>query len=563
MEALRGPAITLYLVILLALAVYGFHRSHLVFLFYKHRARRPRATGTFADLPAVTVQLPLYNEMYVVERLLDAVAAVRYPRDRFQIQVLDDSTDETQDICRRKIEELAAHLPELDIEYIHRTDRTGFKAGALDNGLGSAKGELILIFDADFLPPADILERTVDHFVDPQVAVVQCRWEHINRDFSALTEVQALMLDGHFIMEHAGRNRAGLFFNFNGTAGMWRRAAIVDAGGWQHDTLTEDMDLSYRAQLRGWKFIYLPEIEAPAELPVEMSAFKAQQFRWAKGSIQVAKKLLPRILRSDATLAQKVEAFFHLTNNFAYPLLLLLSLVLLPNLALRTSHGIRDVLLIDLPLFFGTTLSIASFYILSQREIAVLRAARLGGGARPELARATLAALRRLPLVLSLGIGLCVNQTRAVLEALLGRETEFVRTPKHGIRGKLESWSSKKYRAARSLTPLIEVALAAYFLEAMVIAFRHGHYLSTPFLALFLCGFGYVGVLSVWQGRLGQALRQLRLRRRAPVVVPLPIGYPALAQSSRRAFDTSYSTSPLQETETFAAGSASASTARL
>jgi cellulose synthase/poly-beta-1,6-N-acetylglucosamine synthase-like glycosyltransferase len=552
----------LYLVILLGLAVYGFHRSHLVFLYYKHRDRQPRPLGTFADFPSVTVQLPLYNEMYVVERLLDAVAAIRYPRDRYQIQVLDDSTDETQDICRRKVVELAARFPELDIEYIHRRDRTGFKAGALDNGLGTAKGELILIFDADFLPPADILERTVDHFVDPQVAVVQCRWEHINRDFSALTEVQALMLDGHFIMEHAGRNRAGLFFNFNGTAGMWRRAAIVDAGGWQHDTLTEDMDLSYRAQLRGWKFVYLPDIEAPAELPVEMSAFKAQQFRWAKGSIQVAKKLLPRILRSNASFAQKLEAFFHLTNNFAYPLLLLLSLLLLPNLAWRTKHGIQEVLLIDLPLFFGTTMSIASFYILSQREIAVLRAVRQGQGVLPDRTQSTLAALSRLPLVLSLGIGLCVNQTRAVFEALLGRESEFVRTPKHGIRGRLESWSSKKYRAARSLTPLIEVALAAYFLEAMLIALRHGHYLSTPFLALFLCGYGYVGVLSVWQGGLAQALRRLRPRRPA-MVVPLSSVFPALVHSASSAFDTSYSTSPLQDTETLAAGSASASTVRL
>jgi cellulose synthase/poly-beta-1,6-N-acetylglucosamine synthase-like glycosyltransferase len=552
----------LYLVILLGLAVYVFHRSHLVFLYYKHRDRRPRARGAFADLPAVTVQLPLYNEMYVVERLLDSVAAIRYPRDRFQIQVLDDSTDETQDLCRRKVVELAARFPELDIEYIHRSDRTGFKAGALDNGLRSAKGELILIFDADFLPPVDILESTVNHFVDPQVAVVQCRWEHINRDFSALTEVQALMLDGHFIMEHAGRNRAGLFFNFNGTAGMWRRAAIVDAGGWQHDTLTEDMDLSYRAQLRGWKFVYLPEIDAPAELPVEMSAFKAQQFRWAKGSIQVAKKLLPRILRSNATFAQKLEAFFHLTNNFAYPLLLLLSLLLLPNLAWRTKHGIQEVLLIDLPLFFGTTMSIASFYILSQREIAVLRATRQGLGAVPDRARATMAALSRLPLVLSLGIGLCVNQTRAVFEAMLGRETEFVRTPKHGIRLRLESWSSKKYRAARSLTPVIEVALAAYFLVAMFIAIRNGHYLSTPFLALFLCGYGYVGVLSAWQGGLAQALRGLLRPRRPSLVVPLPV-FPALAQSASRAFETSYRTSPLQDTETLVAGSASASTARL
>jgi hypothetical protein len=366
------------------------------------------------------------------------------------------------------------------------------------------------------------LERTVHHFVDPGVAVVQCRWEHINRDFSALTEAQALMLNGHFIMEHAARNRSGRFFNFNGTAGLWRRAAIVDAGGWHHDTLTEDMDLSYRAQLRGWRFVYLPEIEAPAELPVEMSAFKAQQFRWAKGSIQVARKLLPRILRSNATFAQKTEAFFHLTNNFAYPLLLMLSLLLLPNLVVRTTHGVREVLMIDLPLFFGTTLSIASFYLASEREIARLRG---------DTSHGPWHTLRHLPLVLSIGIGLCVNQTRAVIEAMMGRETEFVRTPKHGIRGKLEKWTGKRYRAARSLTPVAELLMAVYFLVAVNVAVEHGHYLSVPFLLLFLFGFGYVGTVSAWQGWLGQSMRRLWQRPEramevsimaAPMVAAMP-----------------------------------------
>ncbi len=522
---ITGLVVGTYLAILLALAFYGFHRSSLVFLYYRNRDKAPRPIGTFSDLPAVTVQLPLFNEMYVVERLLDAVAEIRYPRDRFQVQVLDDSTDETQEICRRRIADLRARYADLDIEYVHRVDRSGFKAGALENGLRSAKGEFILIFDADFLPQADVLERSIHHFLDPRVAVVQCRWDHLNRDFSALTEVQALMLDGHFIMEHAGRNRSDRFFNFNGTAGIWRRAAIADAGGWQHDTLTEDMDLSYRAQLRGWRFVYLPEIAAPAELPVEMSSFKSQQFRWAKGSVQVAIKLLPTILRSKtATFSQKAEAFFHLTNNLAYPLLLVLSLLLLPNLALRPHHGWREVLTIDLPLFFGTTLSIASFYLASQREIALLR----DPGARP---RTQWSVVRRLPLVMSIGIGLCVSQTRAVLEALFGRETEFVRTPKHGIRGRLEIWSSKKYRAAKSITPFIEVGMAAYFAVAMVVAFQHGHFLSMPFLALFLYGFGYVGWVSLWQGGVGVATRALGAhvlarvttpRRRVPAVPIVP-----------------------------------------
>jgi glycosyltransferase involved in cell wall biosynthesis len=455
--------------------------------------------------------------MYVVERLLDAVAAIRYPRDRFQIQVLDDSTDETCDICRIKIAELTQRFPDLDIEYVHRSDRTGFKAGALENGLKTAKGELLLIFDADFVPNSDILERTVHHFLDPKVAVVQCRWEHLNRDFSALTEAQALMLNGHFIMEHAGRNWSGRFFNFNGTAGIWRRAAIVDAGGWQHETLTEDMDLSYRAQLRGWRFVYLPEIAAPAELPVEMSAFKAQQFRWAKGSIQVGRKLLGRIFRSNATFAQKSEAFFHLTNNFAYPLLLLLSLLLLPNLIFRTTHGVREVLMIDLPLFFGTTLSIASFYIASEREVSRMQGL-VGNG------RSIWQTLRQLPLVLALGIGLCVNQTRAVIEALLGRETEFVRTPKHGIRAKLESWTSKKYRAAKSITPFIEMLMAGYFAIAIKVAIENGHYMSVPFLLLFFVGFCYVGLLSLVPPNFLQSIRQLwRRPQPTPVVTARPV----------------------------------------
>src|SRR4051794_22201658 len=524
--SISGLVIGTYLAVLLVLAVYGMHRTALVSMYYRNRHRRPRPAGRFSELPVVTVQLPLFNEMYVVERLLDAVGAIRYPRDRFQIQVLDDSTDETQEICKRKIADLGARFPELDVEYIHRTDRTGFKAGALHNGLQTAKGEFIMIFDADFVPTADILERCIDSFTDPKVAVVQCRWEHVNRNYSALTEVQALMLDGHFIMEHAGRNWSGRFFNFNGTAGIWRRSAIADAGGWQHDTLTEDMDLSYRAQLRGWRFVYLPEVAAPAELPVEMSAFKAQQFRWAKGSIQVGRKLLPTILRSKtATFAQKSEAFFHLTNNLSYPLLLVLSLLLLPNLAFRTQHGIREVLTIDLPLFFGTTLSIASFYLASEREIELM----MYPGRRR---RIQWSVLKRLPLVMSLGIGLCVNQSRAVMEALLGRETEFVRTPKHGIRGRLESWSGKKYRAARSVTPFIELALAGYFVVAVVFAFRNGHYVSLPFLGLFLTGFAYVGWLSLWQGAFSARVRGLTRafgRRPTSTAVVPPPSFPVLS----------------------------------
>ena len=474
-----------YLVVFLALAVYGFHRSSLVYLYYRYRSNRPEPLGRMVILPKVTVQLPLFNEMYVAQRLLEAVSRIRYPRERFEIQVLDDSTDETQEICKRKVAELAAQGH--NIVYVHRTDRTGFKAGALEHGLKSAQGEFVLVFDADFIPEPDVLERTIHFFSDPKVAMVQVRWDHLNRDYSALTEVQALMLDGHFVIEHTARHRSGRFFNFNGTGGIWRRSAIIDAGGWQHDTLTEDMDLSYRAQLRGWQFIYLPDVVSPAELPVEMNSFKSQQFRWAKGSIQVAKKLLPTIMRSNVPWTVKAEAFFHLTNNFAYPLVLLLSMLLLPNLLVRTQHGWREVLLIDLPLFFGTTLSVCAFYITSQREID---------------RRGWMRTLKRLPLMMSLGIGLCINQTRAVLEALFASESgEFVRTPKHGLRGPLERWRSKKYRSAKTIVPALEVGCALYFAVAMVMAMRNGHYLSMPFLLLFFVGYAYVGVLSVFQTR--------------------------------------------------------------
>ena len=480
--------IVAYLGVLLTLALYGFHRSTLVYLYYRYKNNRPQPKRQFTDLPIITVQLPLFNEMYVAQRLLDAVARIDWPRDRFEIQVLDDSTDETQEICKAKVAELAAMGPnQIDIKYIHRTDRTGFKAGALENGLRTARGEFVLVYDADFLPGPEIVHQTIHYFTDDKVGMVQVRWGHLNRDYSGLTQVQALMLDGHFVIEHTARYRSGRFFNFNGTAGIWRRSAIADAGGWSHDTLTEDMDLSYRAQLKGWQFIYLPEVVSDAELPVEMNSFKSQQFRWAKGSIQVAKKLLPTIMRADVSFGVKMEAFFHLTNNFAYPLLMLLSVLLLPNLLMRTNHGWREVLIIDLPLFFGTTLSIASFYVTSQREI--------DKDGWPRM-------LKRLPMVMSVGIGLCINQTRAVFEAMLGRTSgEFVRTPKHGVRSALETWSAKKYRASKTLIPMVEVLFAIYFAIAMVFAVIGGHYISLPFLALFFAGFAYVGVLSLHQSR--------------------------------------------------------------
>ena len=290
----------------------------------------------------------------------------------------------------------------VDITFMHRTDRRGYKAGALEAGLKVASGEFVAIFDADFLPAADFLRRTVHFFTNPQIAMVQARWGHINEDYSLLTKIQAILLDGHFVLEHGGRNRGGLFFNFNGTAGIWRRTAIDDAGGWQHDTLTEDLDLSYRAQLRGWKFVFLPDLVSPAEVPVEMNAFKSQQHRWAKGSIQTCRKLLPASSRSNLPLGVKAEAFFHLTANFNYLLMCVLSVLMSPSMVIRYNMGWYEMLLIDVPLFFAATASVANFYMVCQRE----------------LHNDWFTRLKYLPFLMSIGIGLTVNNTRAVFEAL-------------------------------------------------------------------------------------------------------------------------------------------------
>jgi cellulose synthase/poly-beta-1,6-N-acetylglucosamine synthase-like glycosyltransferase len=467
------------------LAIYGFHRSQLVYLFFKTREKVPKPDRIFGEeeLPVITVQLPLFNERYVCERLIESVAQFDYPRGKLEIQVLDDSTDDTTEIARAKVFEIAERGYQITL--IHRTDRTGYKAGALENGLRTARGELVAVFDADFTPPSTILRDTVHYFSDGGVGMVQARWDHINRGYSMLTRIQSLMLDGHFVIEHGARQRSGRFFNFNGTAGIWRISTIQDAGGWEHDTLTEDMDLSYRAQLKGWKFLYLPEIVAPAEIPVEMASFKSQQHRWAKGSIQVCKKMLPTILKADVPFKVKMEAFFHLTNNFAYLLMIFLALLLMPNLLVRSEHGWREVLLIDLPLFMGTTFSIGTFYVVAHRQL-------YGGVWR---------AIAKVPLLMSLGIGLSINNAKAVLEGVFGHETPFVRTAKHGVENNAENWRKKKYHAKKGIVPIIELLFAAYFVFTIYIAVIGGHYVSIPFLLLFLFGYLYVGAFSIYQRR--------------------------------------------------------------
>ena len=475
-----------YFIVLILLASYGLHRYVLVYLYYKNRKNHTsEPAARFEELPRVTVQLPMFNEQFVAERLIDSVCKLKYPREKFDIQVLDDSTDETVEVVRNLVERYAAlgH----PITYHHRANREGFKAGALAEGMKTSKGEFIAIFDADFTPSEDFLLKVIHHFTDPKIGMVQTRWTHINRNYSFLTEVEAILLDGHFVLEHSGRARSGVFFNFNGTAGMWRRRAIEEAGGWQHDTLTEDTDLSYRAQLKGWKFTYLQEVECPAELPVEMTAFKTQQARWAKGLIQTAKKILPRVMKSDAPVHTKIEAWYHLTANLSYPLMVVLSVLLLPAMIIRFYQGWFQMLYIDLPLFMASTFSISSFYLVSQRELFPKTWPR---------------ALLYLPFLMALGIGLTITNTKAVLEALIGQQSAFARTPKYGVETKKHKVGAKsKYRRRLGWIPWAELLIGSYFALTVYYALDNENYITVPFLLLFVIGYWYTGLMSLLQGR--------------------------------------------------------------
>ena len=480
-----------YLGILTILAIYGIHRYHLVYLFLKNKHKVAVPKAKMAQLPKVTVQLPIYNELYVVDRLVEAACKIRYPRELLEIQVLDDSTDGTQEIAAAAVEkhrELG-----FNIHHIHRKNRNGFKAGALENGLKLASGEYIAIFDADFIPAENFLEDVIDYFSDTQIGMIQVRWGHINREYSLLTQVESVILDGHFMIEHGGRHLSGRFFNFNGTAGIWRREAIDSAGGWEHDTLTEDTDLSYRAQMIGWKFLYLPHIVCPAELPVEMNSFKTQQSRWAKGLIQTAKKLLPRILKSDLPWKIKIEAFFHLTANIAYPLMIALCILLLPAMIVRFNQGWFQMLYIDLPLWLASTASVSMFYLVSQRELYPDWRTRL----------------RYLPVLMSVGIGLSVSNSKAVLEALLGIKSSFKRTPKYRIESKKDRWATKKYLRGTGLMPILELILGVYFGFVVLYAIMNQTYPTVPFLMLFVVGFTYMGLMSLLHLTLHRWLRGL------------------------------------------------------
>ena len=478
-----------YFGVLLILSLYGLHRFEMIRAYFKTKHKIPTAPPSlFAELPQVTIQLPLYNERFVVDRLVEEICKIDYPKDKLQIQILDDSTDETHAYASRLVAEYrAAGHP---IEYIHRTNRYGYKAGALQAGMETATGEFIAVFDADFVPPTDFLMKTIHYFAEPNVGVVQTRWTYLNRHENILTEVQAMMLDGHFVLEHNARSGEGLFFNFNGTAGVWRRKAIDEAGGWEHDTLTEDSDLSYRSQLKGWKFVYVPSIECPSELPADTYGFQVQQSRWAKGLTQVAMKMLLRIWKADIPLRAKAEAFFHLTPNISYPLMILASVLMLPVMIVRFYMGWMQMLALDLPLMIASFWSISAFYMVSQRELF------------PQTWKRS---FYFLPALMGAGVALSLINAKAVMEALFGYQTAFARTPKMG--GAASDFKAlpggerpkeSQYRRRSGWLPFVEIACGSYFLWSILYAIDTYNFLAVPFLSLFVGGYYWAGFSTLW-----------------------------------------------------------------
>jgi cellulose synthase/poly-beta-1,6-N-acetylglucosamine synthase-like glycosyltransferase len=474
-----------YLAVLLGLFLYGLNAYILVVLHARHRRRAEAAPAPSppAVWPPVTVQLPLYNERYVAQRLLGAVARLDYPADRLEIQVLDDSDDDTTSILAEVARRLRAEG--INVVHLHRTERAGFKAGALEAGLKEARGEFVAVFDADFVPAADFLRRAIPHFADPTVAVVQARWGHLNREFSVLTMAQSIGIDGHFAVEQSGRCWAKLLLNFNGTAGVWRKTAIEDAGGWTHDTLTEDLDLSYRAQLRGWRIVYRPEIVCPAELPVLITGFKSQQRRWAKGSIQTARKLLPTVLRSSLPVWVKYQAALHLTYYMIHPLMLTIVLLSAPVLGLQEVE-LSPLLVAAVAVAIGVaTFGPGTMLVYGQRVL------------YPDWRRYAW----RLPTIMTIGVGVAWSTTLAVLSAFWSCDREFVRTPKFGIGPEGGQWRGKAYVDRRRVGSLVEILLGLYCAWTTWLFWREGNYGALPFLALYATGFLTVGILTIRHSR--------------------------------------------------------------
>lgn len=469
-----------YFIALSILFLFGIHG--LVLLYYYHKTQKislPKYELP-KDLPRVTIQLPIFNELYVVGRLIKHVCKIRYPKDKLEIQVLDDSTDETQEVARKLVEEYRKQG--FDIHYIHRDNREGFKAGALKYGLERAKGEFIAIFDADFQPAPDFLEKTIPYFQDPKVGMVQTRWGHINEDYSFLTRALALSLDGHFVIEQQARNRAGFFINFNGTAGIWRKETIIDAGNWQPDTLTEDLDLSYRAQLKGWKFVFLNDVVSPAELPADINALKTQQFRWTKGAVETAKKILPLLLKAKLDWKIKLEGFVHLTSNIVFPLILVVAILNIPLVIIKNTFSSFDVYYNAMSVFVLASISSFLFYLYSQKAIHMDWRSRI----------------LLFPVFLAGSMGLAINNTKAVIEAIIGKKSGFARTPKYRIVSSKDDWRKKKYVQRKlNASAIFELLIALYYVAGIGISIYYLEIAAIPFQLLFLLGFGTVGYMSV------------------------------------------------------------------
>jgi cellulose synthase/poly-beta-1,6-N-acetylglucosamine synthase-like glycosyltransferase len=450
-------------------------------LYYhkKYKAVQHKPIPDFECKDIVTIQLPLYNELYVVERLIDAVCAIDYPKDKLEIQVLDDSTDETVEVAGKIVEE--KKKLGLDITYIHRKNRKGYKAGALKEGLAIAKGKYVAIFDADFIPRKNFLKKTLSFFSDDNVGMVQTRWEHLNSNYSILTKAQALALDGHFVIEQTVRNKAGFFINFNGTGGVWRKECIEDAGNWHSDTLTEDLDLSYRAQLNGWKFIFLKDFTSPAELPSEINALKAQQFRWTKGAIETAKKILPLVWKSKIPLRVKLQSTFHLSNNFVFPFILLVAILNVPLIFIKNS-GSHEVYFALMSVFVLAFISTFLFYLYSQKDV------------RSDWRKKIVL----FPIFMAGSMGLAVNNSRAVFEGLMNRKSEFVRTPKFKVVDEKVSWTGKKYLSSKiGFSVIIESIMAIYCLMGIVSSIYFLELAAIPFQLLFFTGFSFVAITSI------------------------------------------------------------------
>ena len=468
-----------YFISLSILFVFGCHGFVMIFYHRKYGNLNPVPKEIYNDDAVVTIQLPLYNELYVVERLIDSVCEIDYPKDKLEIQVLDDSTDETTSIVAAAVEQ--KKLLGFDIQHIRRGTREGFKAGALKEGLKIARGEFIAIFDADFIPDKDFLKETLAFFSDDKIGMVQTRWEHLNADFSILTKVQALALDGHFVIEQSVRNKAGFFINFNGTGGVWRKSCIIDAGDWHTDTLTEDLDLSYRAQLNGWRFVYLKDFTSPAELPSEINALKSQQFRWTKGAIETAKKILPLVWKSKVPLRVKLQSTFHLTNNLVFPFILLAAILNVPLIFIKNS-GSHELYFAVLSLFVLAFISSFIFYLYSQKDI------------RTDWRKKIVL----FPLFMAGSMGFAVNNSRAVIEGLLSRKSEFVRTPKFKLENEKDSWIGKHYTSRKiGLSVYVELIMALYCLVGIGSSIYFSEIAALPFQILFFLGFSFVSLTSI------------------------------------------------------------------